>query len=277
MTASTGSCDPPTQRPSPARSSSSPATPASSRRVPARCAMPHDGVLAVAIHDIEPATFERAALIRDWLDDLAVDRVTLLVIPASDMHPLSDRRPEVGAWLHERASRGDAVAQHGFCHLQCRPTRLGRRRSSEAPEFVGLDSTATVRALDAGRRVLKLAGVEPRGFVAPAYAYTPQLRESLRTRFAWWAGSWALHPTRAGAPRCVSGPPIGIAAAGPLVRVLSPALVRAAGRLAGPTLRVDVHPLDLASPSHMLGLQDVVRAARRLRGCATYDDLVTVP
>src|SRR5579871_4193013 len=267
MTASTGSCDPPTQRPSPARSSSSPAPPscarvwaarlgaasspapgsgrssgsrpataASSRRVPARCAMPHDGVLAVAIHDIEPATFERAALIRDWLDDLAVDRVTLLVIPASDMHPLSDRRPEVGAWLHERASRGDAVAQHGFCHLQCRPTRLGRRRSSEAPEFVGLDSTATVRALDAGRRVLKLAGVEPRGFVAPAYAYTPQLRESLRTRFAWWAGSWALHPTRAGAPRCVSGPPIGIAAAGPLVRVLSPALVRAAGRLAGPTL-----------------------------------------
>jgi len=28
--------------------------------------------LAVAVHDIEPATFERAALIRDWLADLGV-------------------------------------------------------------------------------------------------------------------------------------------------------------------------------------------------------------
>ena len=46
------------------------------------------GVLAVALHDVEPATFERAALIRDWLDDLGVDRVTLLVIPARDLHPL---------------------------------------------------------------------------------------------------------------------------------------------------------------------------------------------
>jgi hypothetical protein len=27
------------------------------------------GAVAVAIHDIEPATFERCALIRDWLDD----------------------------------------------------------------------------------------------------------------------------------------------------------------------------------------------------------------
>ena len=38
-----------------------------------RPAMPHERRLAVAVHDIEPATFERAALIRDWLDDLGVD------------------------------------------------------------------------------------------------------------------------------------------------------------------------------------------------------------
>ena len=43
--------------------------------------------IAVALHDIEPATFERCALIRDWLDDHGVDRVTLLVIPARDLHP----------------------------------------------------------------------------------------------------------------------------------------------------------------------------------------------
>jgi hypothetical protein len=241
--------------------------------------MPPEHVLAVAIHDIEPATFERAALIRDWLSDLGVDRATLLVIPARDMHPLSDRRPELGPWVIEQVWRGDAVAQHGFCHFQSHPGRFPRHPlaafGGESPEFIGLDSRATVRALDAGRRVLKLAGVEPRGFVAPAYAYTPQLRESLRTRFAWWAGTWALHPTCSGGHRCLSGPPVGLAAAGPLRRLLSPPMLRLASRLAGPVLRLDVHPRDLASPSHMLALEDVIRRARRDRGCVTYDDLVT--
>ncbi len=47
--------------------------------------------IAVAIHDIEPATFERVALVRDWLDDHGIDRATLLVVPAPDLHPLGDR------------------------------------------------------------------------------------------------------------------------------------------------------------------------------------------
>jgi predicted deacetylase len=241
--------------------------------------MPPERTLAVALHDIEPATFERAALIRDWLSDLGVDRVTLLVIPARDLHPLSDRRPEVATWLLERSERGDAIAQHGFCHAQSRPGGRWAHPlhaiARESPEFLGLDPRQTVRALDAGRRILKLAGIEPRGFVAPAYAYTPQLRESLRTRFQWWAGSWALHPTRSGARQRVCAPPIGLAASGPLRRASSPSLLRLAGRVAGPTLRIDLHPLDLASASHMLALEDVIRRATPSRTCVTYDDLAS--
>jgi hypothetical protein len=233
--------------------------------------------LAVALHDIEPATFERAALIRDWLDDLGVDRVTLLVIPARDMHPLSDRRPEVASWLLERAGRGDAIAQHGFHHLQAPqprwPPHPRHAVARESPEFIGLDGLQTARALDAGRRILKLAGIEPRGFIAPAYAYTPALRESLQTRFAWWAGAWGLHPTGAGATRQIFVPPIGIAAAGPLRRAMSPSLARLGGRLAGRTLCIDLHPLDVASAGHMLALEDVIRRARPGRTCLTYDDL----
>jgi predicted deacetylase len=239
--------------------------------------MPPERTIAVAVHDIEPATFERAALIREWLDDLGVERATLLVIPARDMHPLSDRRPEVATWLLERAARGDAIAQHGFHHLQSRQPRWPPHPryavARESPEFVGLDGLATARALDAGRRILKLAGIEPRGFVAPAYAYTPALRASLRTRFAWWAGAWGLHATRAGASRRLLTPPIALAAAGPLRRAASPSLLRLSGRLAGQTLRVDLHPLDLASASHMLALEAVIRRAGAGRRCVTYDDL----
>ena len=54
------------------------------------------GKIAVALHDIEPATFERCALIRDWLSDHGVDRVTLLVIPARRLRPFPQRSPEIG-------------------------------------------------------------------------------------------------------------------------------------------------------------------------------------
>lgn len=239
--------------------------------------MPPERRLAIAVHDIEPATFERAALIRDWLDDLGVDRVTLLVIPAADLHPLSDRRPEVASWLIDRAARGDSIAQHGFRHMQSPPSRWPPHPrsaiASESPEFLGLGAQQTDRALDAGRRILKLAGLEPRGFVAPAYAYTSALRESLRSRFSWWAGAWGLHPTQHGAPLLRSAPPLALAAGGPLRRSVSPPLLRLAGRLAGPTLRIDLHPLDLASASHMLALEDVIRRAMPTRTCVTYDDL----
>src|SRR4051794_34831808 len=148
------------------------------------------GLLAVALHDVEPATFERCALIRDWLNDLGVDRVTLLVIPAPDLHPFHDRRPDLAQWLDACARGGDAVAQHGFHHPR-RPRGRG--------EFAGLDGDETRRSVLAGRRVLKLAGIQPRGFVAPGYAYTNALRETLATTFDWWAGFGRLHRSAGGA------------------------------------------------------------------------------
>ena len=49
--------------------------------------------------------------------------------------------------------------------------------------------------------------------------------------------------------------------------------MRVASRLAGPILRVEVHPRDLSSASHMLALEDVIGRAVRTRECVTYDDL----
>ncbi|HWX45964.1 MAG TPA: DUF2334 domain-containing protein, partial [Solirubrobacteraceae bacterium] len=154
--------------------------------------------IAVAMHEIEPATFERCVEIRNWLDERGVDRVTLLVIPARDLHPLGERSPEMVEWLIERRRLGDSIAQHGFQHEQLRragwsPRALTPGRGRRAAEFVGLDGPDTRRAVEAGWRLLKLAGIEPDGFVAPAYAYTPALRGALRGRFRWWASLLGLH------------------------------------------------------------------------------------
>jgi predicted deacetylase len=235
--------------------------------------------VAVAVHDVEPATFERCALIRDWLDDHGVDRVTLLVIPARDLHPLGERAPEMARWLAERARGGDAIAQHGFHHARPRPSGLAARAALRpervrSAEFLDLDEREAKRAVDAGWRVLKLAGVEPSGFVAPAYAYTSALVQALAFRFRWWAGLWRLHDavqSSRARPRLV--PAWGMGTQGPLPRVFSPALIRLGALLCGDVLRLDVHPSDLQHPRHVLALEWALRHNRR-RLAVTYDDLL---
>ena len=238
--------------------------------------------VAVALHDIEPATFERCALIRDWLYDHGVDRVTLLVIPARDLHPLGERSPAMTSWLAERRRAGDSIAQHGFLHEQLRrgafsaPT-LARVRSHRSAEFVGLDGEETRRAVDAGWRVLKLAGLEPDGFVAPAYAYTPALRRLLPGKFRWWASLMGIHRTLALTDedqRRLLAPAWGMGTASPMRRVISPALIRAGSLVCGETMRLDLHPADLRHPRHMMALEWVLNRAGGSRQAITYDQLV---
>jgi predicted deacetylase len=268
--------------------------------------------IAVALHDIEPATFERCALIRDWLDDHGVDHATLLVIPARDLHPLAERSPEMVSWLIERERGGDAIAQHGFQHLRSPRPRgpyeaLRTLNADHESEFVGLDARETRRAVDAGWRLMKLAGIEPRGFVAPGYAYTPALRRTLGERFHWWAALLGLHRAQ---PSCASyaaldareasahgesevsesargesvregrgsgrdrlGPPIALSSTGRLRRALSPTLLRTGALLSGATLRLDLHPSDLDDPSHMLALEWVLKRSARTREAVTYEQL----
>ncbi|HST55750.1 MAG TPA: DUF2334 domain-containing protein [Solirubrobacteraceae bacterium] len=240
--------------------------------------------IAVALHDIEPATFERCARIRDWLADHGIDRVTLLVIPARDLHPLDGRSPEMVDWLTEQRRAGDSIAQHGFQHLQLRRgawprEMLAHTQLERGAEFVGLDGGETRRAVDAGWRVLKLAGIEPDGFVAPAYAYTPVLRDTLAARFRWWAGLLRMHRPRSsasGASDELLAPAWSLGTNGPLRRTFSPSLVRAAGRLSGPNLRLDLHPDDLQHPRHMMALESVLSRAAGQRTAITYDELASL-
>jgi predicted deacetylase len=234
--------------------------------------------IAVALHDVEPATFDRCALIRDWLSDHGVGRATLLVIPAPDLHPFSDRRPEMVRWLDDRAHAGDAIAQHGLRHARTRrasPLRqaLARLQGGAATEFVGLDDEETHNAVEAGRRVMRLAGLDPRGFVAPAYAYTPALRRELARAFDWWAGLLGMHRPAGDARRWAAAPALTLGTSSALKRALSPLAVRAGAGLAGRTLRLDLHPADFEHARHVLALESILRRAGR-RTALTYDDLL---
>jgi predicted deacetylase len=188
------------------------------------------------------------------------------------------------SWLSERRRLGDSIAQHGFQHV--RPWRPGAARrmlshpnSLRRGEFVGLDGEETRRALHAGWRLLKLAGIEPDGFVAPAYAYTTVLRRALRAKFGWWADLLRIY---AGAPgtgpsrRAPLAPAWTLGAAGPVSRALTPPLVRAGALLPTSTLRIDLHPADLRHPRHMLALERVLHRAAPRRAAVTYRQLAGV-
>jgi len=244
--------------------------------------------IAVALHGIEPATFEPCALIRDWLYDHEVERVTLLVIPARDLHPVGERSPEMVAWLRERRSAGDSIAQHGFCHVRAGARAWPRQLLASAHgqrggEFVGLDDAETRRAVHAGWRLLKLAGIEPDGFVAPAYAYTTALRAALSLKFDWWAGLLRVHRAQRAldSRTCERSRIAGLAPAlsladGPLSRVFSPALLRAGSLLPTSTLRLDIHPAYLSHPRHMMALEQVLARSGPRRSAVTYEQLAGV-
>ena len=144
-------------------------------------------------------------------------------------------------------------------------------------EFTGLDEDETRRAVHAGWRVLKLAGIEPDGFVAPSYAYTTALREALKQRFAWWAGLLRVHrvsrDVRFGA--LAAHARLQPRGGGPIARAAAPPLLRVGSLLPTSSLRLDLHPCDLASPRHMLALEWVL-SRNGERRAVTYRELAGV-
>jgi hypothetical protein len=208
--------------------------------------------IAVALHDVEPATFERCALIRDWLDDHGVTAVTLLVIPAADGHPIHQRSPALVDWLWERRARGDAIAQLGFV----KPPR------ASASELSGLNRSEARDRVIAGQRLLNDVGLCPTGFVAPGYVYPRGLGRDLWSRFDWWGTLLRCRPGSA-------ADSIG----GAFAPALAPGLLRACPWVGGSVLRLDLHPAEFVRTRHVLALESVLRRAEG-RLPVTYDDLL---
>ncbi len=232
--------------------------------------------LAIALHDVEPRSFTRCKEIRRWLHDRGVQRVTLLVIPAADLHPIGSRAPALAAWLRTRVACGDTVAQHGLAHTASTAARwprsmLANWQGGAAAEFPGLGAEDTVKRVQTGRRLLREIELDPRGFVAPGYAYTRPLREELQRSFDWFAD---LRSVQISARPRLDAPALCLGASTPLKRLLSPPFVRfAASTSASDVMRLDIHPADFDLRSHVATLESVLARARA-RVPVTYDQLL---
>ena len=230
-------------------------------------------LLAVAMHDVEPRSFARSREIRGWLEARGVERVTLLVIPAADLHPIGARAPELAAWLRHRVACGDTVAQHGFVHqASATPpwprSALASWQGGAAAEFPGLAREDAARRVTNGRRLLREIDLDPRGFVAPGYAYTRALRGILAESHEWFADLRMVR-SRAGD---VQARALCLGSSTKFKRAVSPRVIRAAARATGEVMRVDVHPADFDLPGHVATLELLLERAEG-RTAVTYDDL----
>jgi len=230
--------------------------------------------LAVAVHDVEQGSFARVAEIRRWLTEHGVDRVTLLVIPAAYQRPIGMHAP-LALWLRDRVAHGDAVAQHGFSHRVVSHPHWPRKllaqwQAGEAAEFPGLGGDQAARRVASGRRVLGDLDLDPHGFVAPGYAYTPELRRLLADSFDWFADLRCIRTRWDGEIRARA---LCLGSSTSLKRMLSPTAVRALSLIPGEVMRIDVHPVDFDHPLHVATLEWLLERAGR-RQAVTYDELI---
>ncbi len=110
--------------------------------------MPPEAAVAVTLHGVEPATWARCALIRDWLADQRVGRVTLVVAGRPGSCPV--QRRALVEWLADRLAGGDRIVQPGSGPVPRGPGEEGLRRLDLHPG--DLDLPGRVGALEARLR-----------------------------------------------------------------------------------------------------------------------------
>ncbi|MGB5101925.1 MAG: polysaccharide deacetylase family protein [Steroidobacteraceae bacterium] len=143
-------------------------------------------LLCISLHDVAPATLEDCANALEFLDELRLGPVALLVVP--DYHGLgrADRDLRFARFIDARVRRGDEVVLHGFRHADGAPHGTGpwdwlerRIYTAGEGEFSRLDiDTARMRILR-GLAVLRSAGWQTDGFVAPAWLMSEGTIEAL--------------------------------------------------------------------------------------------------
>jgi hypothetical protein len=135
-----------------------------------------DFSLVVSIHDVSSGTKAR---VEEMIGDLATEGVSvasLLVIPDHHHRGRVDCDPGFGVWLRTLVGAGHEPVLHGFHHLRPRKRGEGlatrmitRSYTAGEGEFYDLSRKDAAGLLSRGKEVLSLCGVQPVGFIAPAW------------------------------------------------------------------------------------------------------------
>ena len=238
--------------------------------------------LLVAVHDVTPAHARRLEVLYRLLDELGVRRYALLVVP--NWHgawPLAGY-PEFAGQLRERAASGVEILLHGLRHDEVGlPRPLAHRlrtfgHTDREGEFASLAPVEASARIARGVAALRDAGLEPLGFVPPAWLARPTLarvvqEEGLRlTEDARAVVVLNGEARRMAAPAtCWSTRRRWRAAGSVLVAALRLRLERTR-----PLVRVALHPPDADVPAVLASCRRTLSELLARRRVTTYREIV---
>jgi predicted deacetylase len=237
--------------------------------------------LLVSVHDVTPAHERSLDVLYRLLDELGVRRYALLVVP--NWHgawPL----PEFAAFtagLRARAAAGAEIVLHGLRHDEVGQRRTLAHwartvgRTDREGEFASLKAPEAAARIDQGLAALRAAGLEPIGFVPPAWLARPDLHPVVRDAgLAFTEDTQAV--TELGRGQRIRAPATCWSTRRVWRRTGSVVVAAAGLRLehARPLVRIAFHPPDALWPGILTSCRRTLAALLRRRAVITYRELL---
>jgi uncharacterized protein len=132
--------------------------------------------LLVSIHDVTPAYRDEVRALHHLCAARQITPALLVVPNWHGVWPLEGYQPFV-SWLRDRAAEGADVMLHGVRHDEAGLTRRlvdearAFGRTAREAEFLTLDRSAASARIRRGLDVLHRSGLDPIGFVPPAWLW----------------------------------------------------------------------------------------------------------
>ena len=208
--------------------------------------------LIVAIHDVTPAFSHQVETLWDICTSRGI-MPALFVVPSWHGQWQIEEDARFCGWLRRCASQGAEIFLHGERHDEVGSDRVvwdslrALGRTDREGEFLGLPRTAARNRIARGLRRLRSVGLQPVGFVAPAWLASRGSREAVEEsglRFS--EDETAIHLL--GRDTRLKAPVIRWSARS-LFRAHASVAVAASARvlLNDPLIRIALHPRDIRS------------------------------
>ncbi|HEX9485621.1 MAG TPA: polysaccharide deacetylase family protein [Gemmatimonadales bacterium] len=237
--------------------------------------------LLVSVHDVTPAHERSLDVLYRLLDELGVRRYALLVVP--NWHgawPLAEFATFT-AGLRQRAAAGAEIVLHGLRHDEVGQRRTLAHwartfgRTDREGEFASLAAPEAAARLAQGLAVLRAAGLEPVGFVPPAWLARPEHEPVVRDAgLAFTEDTQAV--TTLGHGQRIPAPATCWSTRRAWRRAGSVAVAAARLRLeqAQPLVRIAFHPPDAQWPRVLTSCRRALEVLLERRTVITYRELV---
>jgi uncharacterized protein len=233
--------------------------------------------VAIAVHDVAPATWDECAVLMRMLDELGGPPCTLLVVPHWHRRSLVEHAKTFIDALARRAARGDELCLHGYVHLdEQAPPRsvrglIERRLLTRAEgEFAAIDETEAADRIARGVAMFRTLGWPLHGFVPPAWL----LSDGARRAIARCGHPFEYVSVRAGIyrlPQWTFEPTANLCYSPDRAwrRAASRVLIRREWKRDAGLLRISLHPQDAREPRVMDHWRALIQRALRERTAVT--------